>query len=1106
MNHWKKLAGGVAVMAMSAGLAQGAFAQVTTSSVEGNVAKADGTPVGGASVTVTDTRTGTKRTVTSSDNGSFSVGNLNVGGPYTVNVTAAGEQPTQVTDVYLNLGKPTGVNLAFSGQASTDVIVITASQIKATPIAIGPATVFSQADLEEKPVINRDLKDVLKLDPRVYLDEMAGGTAGNDGVQCAGASPRFNSLTVDGIGLNDGFGLNNNGYPTERMPFPFEAISQVSVELAPFDVNYTGFTGCNINAVTKSGTNKIHGSVFYDFTNQDLRGDKSAGVSFTVPSFEEKRYGGTIGLPIIKDRLFLFGAYEKFEGSKLFTRGPIGSGAANQVPGLTQAIYDQIVSTAANVYGITDLMTTPGAFPIADEKYLLRLDANITDRHRAVVTYNYNEGLVPVEANSGNNNFEFTNHLYNRGAELKAISGQLFSDWTDDFSTELRISQNDVDYTQKCLQGGTLGEARIFVGASSVYLGCDFSRQANDLNYTVMNYKASANWKLGDHQLLFGAEQLHFDIFNLFAQGTQGSYSFADVAAFAAGTVQNGQATYRNARGTNNQNDLAASFQYDINSVYVQDKLDVTPDATVTFGLRADWYTNHDTPRPNANFLARNGYYNTENLNGKYILQPRFGFNWDLSDSLKLHGGVGLYAGGNPNVWISNGYSADGVEQIQLNSQTIPNILTNPNVNSERAAGQTINPNNALWGIPQVLFNGVANASANSTVNAIDPDFQPSAEWKFALGASWDFNAGWFGSDYHLDADFLRSQTKNAAQVVNARLARVGTAADGVSPIYKRIDPSDPDCLVAATINTAACSTIGIDDLILANVGDGGFANTYSLALRKSYDWGLDWAIAFAHVDAEDTRSLSSSTANSNFGSTAVTDINNPTKARSTFDIPNRFTMQVSYSHEWFKDFQTKISLTGQEYQARSWSYTFRNGGLDTAAGGAFGDFNEGVHLLYVPTGPNDPNVIFCQGTATPLANQSLCRTSASNATQVNFDTTSFFNFVDQTGLARGKVVGRNSADGSWTNKFDLKIEQEFPTGIGRGSLYLIIENLGNLINSDWGVPYEAPFPSRDAIVEADRDPATNKFVFRTLFPSVGEDPVRDVGFWNARVGATWKF
>ena len=1102
---FKRLAGGVAFAAMSAALTPVAVAQVTTSAVNGTVSKADGTPASDATVLVQDTRTGLSRSVMTTPNGGFDIRGLNVGGPYTVTVSSPGQQTTQVTDVLLSLGSPTSLNLTFTGAESTNVVIVTASQAASAPVAIGPSTSFSLADLQNKPAINRDLKDLVKLDPRIYIDEMAGGTAGNDGIQCAGASPRFNSLTVDGIGLNDGFGLNNNGYPTEKMPFPYDAIANVSVELAPFDVQYTGFTGCNINAVTKSGTNEFHGSIFYDFTNQDMRGDESAGVKFTVPDFEDKRIGGTIGGPIIPDTLFFFGAYEKSEGVKLFSRGPIGSGAANQVAGLTQAVYDDIVDIATNVYGITDLGGTPTSTAIADEKYLARLDYNISDQHRASLTYNYNESMVPTEANTGNTNFEFGQHLYYRGAELKALSGQLFSNWTDNFTTEIKLAQNDVDFEQRCLQGATLADVQIRVGGSSVYLGCDFSRQANDLNYTVLNGKALGRLSMDDHTLTFGAEILSFDIFNLFAQGAEGSYVFNSVTDFRNGIVAPGLATYRNARVSNNKNDLGAQFAYNINSVYVQDEFLLGDTAEVTLGLRYDWYTGSDTPRANANFLARNGFSNTENLDGKGILQPRFGFNWDVMDNLSLRGGVGLYAGGNPNVWISNAYSNDGITQIAVNSQTIPNILTNPNSADDRGPGQTVNPNGALWGIPTVLYNTVANATApNSNVNAIHPDFEPSAEWKFALGATYDadFSMLGIGDDYTIMLDFLRSQTKNAAQVVNGTLRRVGTAVDGVSPIYKRVNPLDPDCVGAGTA-TAACSTGSIDDLILKNVGDGGFSNVYSIGISKSYDdLGLDWSFAYAHVDAEDTRSLSSSTANSNFGSTAVTDILNPSRATGNFEIPNRFTMSVGYELELFPEFTTRINLTGQAYQSRNWSYTFRNGGRDTAAGGAFGDFNEGVHLLYVPTGPTDPNVLFCGGAA--QANPLCLNTNGVGYT--TFDTTSFFNWADGIGLTRGAVDERNSHEGTWTNKFDLKVTQEFPTGVGKGEVFFVLENLGNLIDSDWGVPYEAPFPQREAPVEMDRDPVTNRFVYRTLFNATAEEPVRDVGFWTVRVGAGWQF
>ncbi|MDP3737562.1 MAG: TonB-dependent receptor [Hyphomonadaceae bacterium] len=1107
MNNWKKLASGVAFVAVSAALMP-AYAQVTSSGVQGTVSKSDGTPAANATVTVVDTRTGLTRNVTTTGEGNFDVRGLNVGGPYTVSVSAPGEQSAQVTDVFLNLGASTDVNLEFSGATGGDVIVITATQAGATPIAIGPSSVFSLEDLQSEPAVNRDLKDIVRADPRIYLDESAGGTAGSDGIQCGGQSPRFNSLTVDGIGLNDGFGLNSNGYPTERMPFPFDAVSQVSVELAPFDVQYGGFTACNINAVSKSGSNEFHGGVFFDYTDDSLRGDTIEGRSVFVPSFEEKRYGFTLGGPIIPDRLFFFGAYEKFEGSNLFFRGPVGSGQPNIITGFTQADFDSIVNIARTVYGIDDLGGMPTVNPTTDEKYLARFDWNISDRHRAAFTYNYNKGLNLTESDSNQvTQFEFGNHLYDRGTELKAYSAQLFSDWTDNFSTDLRVSYNDVDNTQLCRDNKTIGEVQISVSGRTIFLGCDDSRHANDLNYTVLGIKAGAHYIAGDHTISFGAERATYDVFNVFIQNAEGTFLFPSISAFQTGdplTIRYGNSASQDPANA------AAQFKYNINTVFVQDEFNISDTASATVGLRYDWYTSDSLPPLNNNFVARNGFANTENLDGKGILQPRFGFEWNLTDRLSLRGGAGLFAGGNPNVWISNSYSNDGLRNIQFEARSplqagflpIVNLLQAGNTaqGSERPGGQAVNPNNALWGIPANLFNAVGSGTANSTVNAIDPDFKPAAEWKFAIGATYDANFGFLGDDYRIDLDFIRSQTKDAATIKDLALERIGTNFDG-TPLYKRVDRSDPDCRVAATVNTAACPTRSQNDLVLSNSGDG-FRNIYSASISKSYEWGGDWSFGYAHTDSEDARSMTSSVAFSNWTAVAVNDINNPERATSNFEIPNRFTMRISYEHEWFEDFATKVSLFGQAYQARAYSYNFINGGLNDM----FGDGQESLHLLYVPTGPTDPNVLFCGGAtqASPLCRVS---TTGAGATQFRtFDTTSFFNWADSVGLQRGSVTQRNDQEGSWTNKFDLKVEQEFPTGFGQGSVFATIENIGNLIDDEWGVPYESPFPQQVRSVEADRDAATGRYVFRQVSAIQPEGAVTAVAFWSVKFGASWDF
>lgn len=1087
MDTWKRLVGGVAFAAMSSALVQPAYAQVTTSGVSGTVLNADGTPASSATVTVTDTRTGSTRSMTTGSSGAFDLRGLNVGGPYTVAVEGPGQQPTRVEQVFLNLGSSTDINLQFSGAAARDVIVVTASASNTAPVAIGPSVTFNLEDLQSAPSVNRDLKDIVRMDPRIWLDE-----SNADAIQCAGANPRFNSLTVDGIGLNDGFGLNANGYPTERMPFPFDAVSQVSVELAPFDVQYGGFSACNINAVTKSGTNTFHGSAFYDYTDNDLRGDTIEGTQVFVPEYDEKRYGATLSGPIIPNVLFFSAAYEKTEGQNLFFRGPTGSGATNEIPALSLANYNRIVQISNDVYGY-DPGGIPAANPAVDEKYLARLDWNINDRHRASLTYNFNEGLNLTESDSNPvTQFELSKHLYNRGAILKAYSGQVFSDWTDNFSTELRVSYNDVDFTQACVDGGNVGEVQVRVGAATVFLGCDDSRHSNDLDYTVLGVKAGASYQAGDHLFSAGLERQEFDIFNLFVQHTEGEYVFTSIDNFESGLAST--VFYGNARGTNNPSDAAATFGYETTAAYLQDEFPVGDSASVTLGLRYDYYTSDDTPPYNANFEARNGFANTATFDGKGVLQPRFGFTWDIADRLTMRGGAGLFSGGNPNVWLSNSYSNDGITNIQLeyrnpgtgSNPLISNLLTGEiHVGDERGGTPTINPGGALWGVPADMFNAVTTATANGGVNAVDPDFEIPSEWKFALGFTYDFDLpGVLGTDYTLTGDFLRSQSKVGVTVVDNTLVQIGTAPDG-RPLYRRVDKSSPLC--ATSPLTCPTRSSSQNDLILTNA-EGGFQNVLSLALAKSYDFGLDWSLAYAHVQAEDTNSMPSSVAFSNWTGTATQDINNLSRGDALYEIPDRITATFSYAKAFFGDYETRATLFGQSYQGRPASFTFDNNTFTGANfGGDASSSTSGMHLLYVPSGPgatDDPLVSYAPG----------------------FDLAGFNAYIERYGLRRGEVASRSDYEGQWTTKFDLKVEQEFPVAFGsKGSAYVMIENIGNMLNDDWGVVYQAPFPQRTEVVSLNSITG-GQYVYGTFLNNAPETRDGNLSFWTVRVGAKLSF
>ncbi|MGJ3232098.1 MAG: TonB-dependent receptor [Oceanicaulis sp.] len=1069
MAMMKKLAFGasIAVLAAAAPLAA-VHAQATTSALRGEITDVSRAPISGASVTIVHQPSGSVSATTTNAAGAFTASGLRVGGPYIVTISANGYQPQRVEGVSLTLGETFRLNRALEASAVTDVIVVTGSAIQAVDVAAGPAATFDLADIQGAPAINRDLSDVLRLDPRIYVDESF-----NNSIQCAGANPRYNSLTVDGLPLNDGFGLNSNGYPTQRMPFSFDAIEQVAVELAPFDVQYGGFTACNINAVTKSGENEFFGGVFYDYTDSSLQGDSLEGAPFDVASYDQKRYGVTFGGPIIRDRLFFFAAYEKFEGQDLFDRGPEGSGFATEVAGFTLAEFEEIREIAQTVYDY-DPGGIPSPAPFEDESLLVRLDWEINNNHRLAFTYNQSEGLNLTESDGDDDEFEYFNHLYNRGSELASYSGQLFSDWSDAFSTEVRVTYTDVDFTQRSVNGTDFGEVQIRDGANIIYLGADDSRHSNQLNYTTLNMRALGRYQWNDHLITFGGERLTYDIFNLFVQETEGEWRFNSIADFRNGIVE--RVIYENAAPSNNPNDAAAEFSYDINTLFAQTDWTGIDNVTITAGLRYDFYTSDDTPVENQNFIARNGFSNAENLDGRGLLQPRFAAVWDATDALSLRAGFGLYSGGNPNVWISNNYSNNGITQVErvLRETGGTNLFTLNFVEDEGGLGRPI------WGIPQSLFDGVATGTANSATNAIDPDFEIPSEWKFALGFTWDGELPYLPmlGEFTIVGDYLRSETRDAAGIIDATLEQIDTAPDG-RPIYRRIDRSDPDCAVDPA--SAACSSRGFNnDFILTNFG-GGKQDVLSIAASQEFDNGLAYTFAYAFVDSEDSNPMTSSVAFSNYANIAVSDPNNPGAATSNYEIPHRFTLRLKYEREFFGDLTTRATLFGQMSQSRPYSFVFTNDDGDI-----FGDAVDFRHLVYVPTGPTDPLVQFAP----------------------TFDTDAFFAYVDANGLPRGEIAGRNAFEGSWWTKFDLRLEQELPGLLEghRSSVYMVVENLGNFLNDEWGILRQASFPQARGIVNAGYDAAANQYIYESFSPATPETRVSSASTWQILFGAKYEF
>jgi outer membrane receptor for ferrienterochelin and colicin len=1024
-------------VALSVGLSAAAMAQETSSGINGKIMTPTGVAAAGTVITVIHVPSGTTRQVTVNNSGSFSLRGLRVGGPYRLVVDSDTFQDTTVNGVFLELGTTFDVDLTLEAASNIEVISVTASAVNTSAFGgTGPASFFDLDDLENAPAINRDINDIIRSDPRIYIDESR-----NDSVQCGGASPRFNSLTLDGVRLNDGFGLNSNGYPTERMPFSFDSIQQVAVELAPFDVQYGGFTACNINAVTKSGTNEMKGGVFYDYTSDSYRGDTVDGDQQDNGNYTEKRFGGHVGFPLIEDKLFFFGSYQKIEGVQLFDYAALGSR-------VTADDVAQITEIANRVYNY-DVGGTPGSAPVEDENILLKLDWNISDMHRASLVYNWADGFSISQSDGGSSRLSLSNHFYERGAELKYLVGSVYSDWSDNFSTEFRASKMDLDNRQNSLDRSGFAEVQIDTASDgTVYIGPDDSRQSNDLNYDILNLKFAATYFLEDHKITVGVEYENLDVFNLFMQHTVGEYRFGSIAEFEAGTPD--RIYYNNSAGTNNPADAGASFSYATTTLYAQDDFPLTDDIDVMVGFRYDSYSSDDTPNYNANFERRYGFDNTGNVDGISLFQPRVGFKYSYADNLEFRGGFGLYSGGNPNVWISNAYSNDGVTNIGTRERDIPdftNLFDTPLTGEGRP----------IYDIPQAMFDTVANTTGgDGNVNATDPNFEIPSEWKYAVGATYITP-----QEYIISADLMYTKRKDSAKVIDALLVETGNTLPDGRPEY------------ASRLTERRFTG---SDFILTNSGQDGDTTVFSVSAMKQWDNGIDAQLAYAYTKAEDANPMTSAVGFSNYVNFATSDPINPVVATSDYEIPQRFTFTLGYKTQFVDGYDTRFNLFAVASEGKPYSFVYGNND-------AFDyDASSSRQLIYVPE-VNDANVVYGP----------------------DFDLAGFDAFVDEFNLARGQIVGRNSQNADWWTKIDLRISQQLPgfTDDHKASAFLVIENFTNLLNDSWGDFRQGSFVG-DRVVEASLN-GSGQYVYES-FNTAEQSIARAPSLWEIRVGVKYTF
>lgn len=1043
------LCSGVALAAMAASVP--AISQEITSTIRGTVTTPAGNPAAGYAVVIVDTRTGARQATTTNANGNFSVRSLTVGGPYTIRVTGGQYEDILVTDVNTSLGNTSNFNLALSNaQAGIEEIVVVASAASVSNLAIGPGTAFNLTEIESVPSVSRQIRDVIRIDPRVNIGRGSGGQG--FGISCLGGSNRVNSFTIDGIRAADPFGLNASGNLSRNtFPIPFDTVAATSVEFSPIDVEYGQFTGCNINVVTKSGTNEFTGSAFMLYTGDQFTGEDIEGQNPVTADFNNYNWGAELGGPIIEDTLFFYGSYEETSTGAVQDEGPIGGGFLNE-SGVTVAEAERIRNILTTSYGRDpgDIVTT---LPQTSRRFFGRIDWQINDQHRFEASYGRLEEnqLLGDDISGGRGEFTFRDNFQDRGSVSDTYSFRLFSNWTDNFSTEVRASRNSIGDIQSPTLGGEAQDAnpvpRIAIGSfGNEFFGQDFAsgpgvfRSANQLDTQIDQIKIKADYVTGDHTVTFGYELDSLDVFNLFIINATGTILFDDIDALEAGTARQIRA---NGSFTGDPTDAAAEFSRNIHTLYIQDEWQVTDTFNLVGGLRYDFYDSSDQPNANPVFQNRFGISNQQAFDGLSVFQPRIGFTWELPDDFgqtTLTGGFARFSGGDPTVWFANSFQNFGGA---IGFGDAPGgICTDADLQVLQGGGFT--------GIPACVFaEAQAQAQGNlGDVAATDPDFKPPSQDRFSLGIShYTADTGIdFFDDWQVNLDFIYGKNRNAVDFVDLSIAQTGATAPDGRPIYAAIDPTAAGCSAILNDDKRGYSGVSADcfaggfgqNILLTNAADGRNGDNYSFSAQfgKTFDFSdtasLNFRAGYAFADANVGNAGGSSTAGSNFEEVTTSDFNNVSVANSRFTNKHNIVVSATFKEDFFDDLTTTMGVFFRARSGRPLSFVFDEDTSEDTFGSSDDEANS---LLYIPTGPSDPLVDFS-----------------------NIDTTAFFNFIEANNLSQfaGGIAPRNSFEQPWTADIDLRFQQELP-GLGLTDkdqflLFIDFENVLNFIDSGAGV------------------------------------------------------
>jgi hypothetical protein len=1023
MNRLLKACLFVAVASATA-LPRPAWAQVTSGSISGIVTDESGGVLSGAAVEAIHEPTGTRYSAATGADGRFVILNVRVG-PYTVTSSMTGFKAQKKSSLTVALGEEAPTSFKLKIESVSEAIEVTAESGIISSSATGPAANISLQSVENLPSVARSITDLARTSP-YFAPQGGGNLSGTDVLVVAGRSNRYNNVQIDGANNNDLFGLaatsgNPGGYGGTQ-PISYDAIQEVQLVVAPYDIRQSGFTGGGVNAVTRSGTNAYHGTAYYEFRNNGLVGDgpelkgyNGNLVAAPLPfgKFDEKQFGASLGGPIVKDKVFFFVNADLTRNNAPSGYSADGSGGRNF--GVPAADLTRALSIIRDTYHYDPSLggDALGQFTKTSNsnKIFARLDFNLSPNHRLTIRDNWTKPAADFGGSGPTNSLFITpDSWYNTRTKQNQIVAQLDSTLGTSVN-ELRVAFQTIgdhragptQFPQVTvdLTGGTCGSA-----TCQIRFGTEQFSPRNELNSDIFELTDNFTIRRGSHLITIGTHNDIFKFKDLFIRDNFGTYRFSNLNNFAAGLAQQ----YDYSFSATSDPLQTPKFNVAQLALYAGDTWHVTPKFTLTYGVRVDKPIFPDKPDSNPAAVSNFGH-RTDIAPSLWLFAPRVGFNLDVAGDGKtqVRGGAGVFAGRPPYVWLMNQYGNTGIDFTRIGAS----------FNAANKIPFVADP----LGPPKVVKGATAGTFSNE-IDLVDPNFKYPEIFRGNVGV--DRNLGW-GIIATVEGQYANTLQDINYQNLNFAPTGKTRTSDG-RPIFGK-------------------KVASLSDVMLLTNTTQGHSYTFVAQLSRPYRNGLAMNVGYLYGKSYAVNDGGSDQAASNWSNLYQPgDSNNPPESESRFSPGHRINAAVSY--DW--KFSPRVGLIASAYyngmSGRPYTLLFLSD--------VNGDSKTSNDLVFIPASASDLN-------------------SVTNGTFAQLQ--AFIDADPQLAKYAGQILPRSALRSPWQNEVDLSAALRVPIS-GRSVEFKVdLLNLGNLINKNWGTVDYAPF--NDIVpIGVSVDAATGKY------------------------------